>query len=663
MIRLEELSKSFGGRTLFEQVNWQTNAGQCIGLVGPNGVGKSTLFHLIVGEDEPDTGAVHIPKHVEIGYLPQEVTVHSEEPLLEFILQGAQRLLAMETRLGELEQRMSAAKGAEQARVQEEYAELSDKFRRLNGYALRSQVREIASGLGFGQDDFDKTLSEFSGGWRMRALIGRLLLDRPEVLLLDEPTNHLDVETIEWLEQFLKNYEGTIILISHDRYFLNRLVTQIAELSPQGVRIYPGDYDRFLELRDEEMLRLEQLQDSQNRERARLESFIERFRYKATKSRQVQSRIKQLDKMEKIETMEIHQSALDTFRFPQPGRLPKIIIELKDIAKSYGDNLIYEHVNLQICRGDKLAFVGPNGAGKSTLLKLLAGRIEPDTGERYLPEQLRVAYFAQHSVEQLNLDATLLEEMQAAATMESSGKVRDILGVFGFSGDLAVQRKIQVLSGGEKTRLALAKLMLAPAACLLLDEPTNHLDMESREILEFALRDYDGAVCIVSHDRYFLNQVVKQVLHVEHGKLESFDGDYDYYHWKMEQRKEQLRQAEQGEGSADDQSVNTGSKKELRRALADLRKERSKATGQLKKAMEKLEQAVADKELFITESEARLASAEILENPKKLAEVSIAYQAAQDELMELMEQWEEATLIFEEADEEFAKREQELRGE
>ncbi len=663
MIRLEDLSKSFGDRTLFTQVDWQTNPGQCIGLVGPNGVGKSTLLHLIVGEDEPDGGKIHIPKHVEIGYLPQEVTVASEEPLLSFILQGARRLLEMESRLLELEEAMASATDKQIAHINTEYAELSDRFRQMNGYAVRSQVREIASGLGFKAEDFDARLSSFSGGWRMRALIGRLLLSRPEVLLLDEPTNHLDMETIEWLENFLRNYEGTIILISHDRYFLNRLVNQIAELTPRGVRLYPGNYDTFLERRDEERLRLENLAEHQQKEIARLESFIERFRYKATKSRQVQSRIKQLDKLERVETMQVQQSALDEFRFPQPERLPKIVIELRGVSKAYGDHIIYQDIDFQVCRGDKLAFVGPNGSGKSTLLKMLADVTPLDAGERMLPPKLRVAYFAQHSVEQLDLSRTLLEEMQSAATLESSGKVRDILGVFGFSGDIAVNRKIHVLSGGEKTRLALAKLMLEPAACLLLDEPTNHLDMESRQILEYALRDYEGAVCIVSHDRYFLNQVVNQVIHVEHGRLESFEGDYDYYHWKMLERAEAEREQSADARPQTTELVSSHSKRDLRRALADLRKERTSATGHLKKEVARVEQAIADTEAAIAAHESTLADPATLADPDLLATTSKAYQVAQDELMALMEQWEEATLMFEEADAEFAEREAKLRGE
>lgn len=663
MIRIEDLSKSFGGRTLFTQVDWQTDAGQCIGLVGPNGVGKSTLFHIIVGQDEADDGKVHIPKHIEIGYLPQEVTVASQEPLLDFILQGATRLLRIENRLLELEQAMANSTGSQLELVNTEYAELSDRFRQMNGYAVRSQVREIASGLGFKQDDFDSPLSSFSGGWRMRALIGRLLLSRPEVLLLDEPTNHLDMETIEWLENFLKNYEGTIILISHDRYFLNRLVTQIAELTPQGVRLYPGHYDNFLERRDEERLRLESLAGQQQKEIARLESFIDRFRYKATKSRQVQSRIKQLDKLERVETMEMHKTALDEFRFPQPKRLPKIVLELRDVSKAYGDHIIYEHINFQVCRGDKLAFVGPNGSGKSTLLKMLAEVTPLDSGERMLPPQLRVAYFAQHSVEQLDLSRTLLAEVQSSATLESGGKVRDILGVFGFSGDIAVKRKVGVLSGGEKTRLALAKLMLEPAACLLLDEPTNHLDMESRQILEFALRDYEGAVCIVSHDRYFLNQVVNQVIHVEHGKLEAFEGDYDYYHWKMEARAAEQQASSSGTSQDADPLAPGTSKRDLRRALADLRKERTQSTKKVKKEVDRVEADIATTEQQIADHEVSLAHPDTLGNPDLLAETSIAYQRAQDRLMALMEEWEEATMAFEEADASFAEREAELRGE
>ncbi len=662
MFRLENLSKSFGARRLFRHADWQTSPGQRIGLVGPNGVGKSTLFRILVGQEEPDTGAVHIPKHVDIGYLPQEITVDAQDPLLEFITEGARHLLEMEERLQALEAQLGDDETRTEA-VTEEYATLQDSFRRAGGYALHGTAREIAAGMGFSHDDFEQPLSSFSGGWRMRALIARLLLRRPELLLLDEPTNHLDLDSIEWLEGFLRQYEGTIVVISHDRSFLNRIVNEVAELRRDGVRTYKGTYDEFLKKREEERQRLIAAKEQQDKEIAHIEEFIERFRYKASKAKQVQSRIKRLEKIERIDVFDIPENNVE-FRFPEPERLPKIVMSCASIHKAYGDNVVYDDADFQIVRGDKVALVGPNGAGKSTMLKLLAGVIEPDRGSIEAGAGVDVAYFAQHSVEQLDLDNTLLEEMEAAATMETSGTERDVLGAFGFSGD-TVTRKISVLSGGEKTRLALAKMMMAPAGCLLLDEPTNHLDMDSREMLEQTLRKFDGAVCIVSHDRYFLNQVVERVVHVEDGGMIEYLGDYDYYRFKRDEERavrqtESLSHGHTLSASASDEAIT--SKRELRRAMADLRKEKSAETSDLRRTVGAIEERIADAEARYEALEAELADPAIYEDADRLPEVSKAYSDVQEELEGLMEQWEEQQMMLEEIEEGYRAREAILRG-
>lgn len=660
MIRIESLAKSFGGRILFSNVDWQPPERGVIGLVGPNGVGKSTLLKILVEQEHADDGKVHRPKSLDIGYLPQEVTVDSKDPLLDFILQGAERLIAMGEELAALESAMQEP-GEDIEALNDRYATLQDQFQRAGGYALESRAREIAAGMGFKHADFDSPLSSFSGGWRMRALLSRLLLRQPALLLLDEPTNHLDLESIEWLENFLRGYEGAVLVISHDRAFMNGLVDRIIELRPNGLREYKGNYESFIEQREAELLRLESQAEQQAKEIAKIESFIERFRYKATKAKQVQSRVKHLEKLERVSIDAAPTTSLE-FRFPQPGRLPKIVIDLRGVAKAYGDKVIYSSLDFQICRGDKLALVGPNGAGKSTLLKLLARKITADAGEIALAQGVEIAYFAQHSVEQLDLSNTLLEEMKQAATSETSGKERDILGAFGFSGNETVNKQISVLSGGEKTRLALAKLMLKPCGVLLLDEPTNHLDIASRQVLEFALRDYDGAVCIVSHDRHFLNEVVDRIVHIDAGVVEAFDGDYDYYHWKMSERLEAARVQEQQSaltGAAGDPAK---SRKDLRRALAELRKRRTAACGHLEKEAARLEALVGELEVEHQRVEALLGDPETFKDSELLAKASKDYSSLETQLEEAMEAWEAAQLELEEAREVFDEEEAALRG-
>ena len=669
MLRLFDLSKSYAGRVLFEGIDWQITSGERVGLVGPNGVGKSTLFRILVGQEEPDTGTVELPRAADVGYLPQEIDVDSEGSLLEFILEGARALLDMEAQLAELEHQLGQVDGEQARQLSQRYGDLQDLFRRKGGYAVRSRAREIAAGMGFEEADFGSSLETFSGGWRMRALLSRLLLRRPELLLLDEPTNHLDLESVEWLEGFLRLYEGAVIVISHDRYFLNRIVTGISELRPGGIEDYPGDYDTFMRMRKEQRERLKAQAEQQQKERERLEEFIERFRYKATKARQVQSRIKQLERMDQVEVFEIQSTAMRAFRFPEPERLPRIVAQARDIAKAYEDNVVYEAVDFQVIRGDRVALVGPNGSGKSTMLRILAGALEPDRGEVTYGPGVDIAYFAQHSVDGLDVENTLLGEMKQAATSETSGTERDVLGALGFSGNDSVSRKISVLSGGEKTRLAFAKILMRPAGLLLLDEPTNHLDIESRELLEEAIRAFGGAVCIVSHDRYFLNEVVERVVHVEGGELVSYLGDYDYYQWKRTQELEQAA-ASAGVSSSSGSSAPAGasssgglSKKELRQELAQLRVRKNTESAEARAELEDVEAAIEAAEARHADLEAELADPAVYEDPERLPKLNRAYQSAEQELEVLMERWERAQKVMDEIEARYQLEEDALRGE
>jgi len=524
VISLDAVSKGYGGQELLRAMSWRIGRGERIGLVGPNGAGKTTLCRILAGAEEPDAGRVHQDTGVTVGYLPQEVTGGEERTVLAEALSGFDEVWRLEAQLESLAARM-AGPDAEPG-LTDTYGEVQHRFEALGGYRLEAEAKIILDGLGFAADAIHRPLAEFSGGWRMRAALARLLLLRPDLLLLDEPTNHLDLESLAWLENFLAAYEGTVVIVSHDRYFLNRMVTAIADLGGGGVTIYHGDYDHFLVEREARQALLEAQARNQAKRVAEIERFIERFRYKASKARQVQSRVKMLDRMDRIETeaaaRRIH------FSFPQPPRTGRLVGRLIGVHKAYGDNVVYAGMDFQVERGDRVALVGVNGAGKSTLLKMLAGALEFDRGERLLGSHVEVQYYAQHQLDALDPSRTVLEELEHAAPEAQISRLRTILGSFLFSGD-AVGKKVAVLSGGEKARLALAKMLARPAALLCMDEPTNHLDLASKEVLEDALSGFTGTIVFISHDRYFINRIATQVVEVAHGQLATHLGTYDDY--------------------------------------------------------------------------------------------------------------------------------------
>jgi ATP-binding cassette subfamily F protein 3 len=505
-------------------MSWRIGRGERIGLVGPNGAGKTTLCRILAGVEEPDAGRVHQDSGVTVGYLPQEVTGGEDRTVLAEALSGFDEVWRLEARLESLAARMAGPDAP--PGLTDTYGEVQHRFEALGGYRLEAEAKIILDGLGFGSDSIHRPLAEFSGGWRMRAALARLLLLRPDLLLLDEPTNHLDLESLAWLESFLAAYEGTVVIVSHDRYFLNRMVTAIADLGGGGVIIYHGDYDHFLVERQARQALLEAQARNQAKRVAEIERFIERFRYKASKARQVQSRVKMLDRMDRIETeasaRRIH------FSFPQPPRTGRLVARLTGVHKAYGDNVVYAGMDFLVERGDRVALVGVNGAGKSTLLKILAGVLEFDSGERLLGSHVEVQYYAQHQLDALDPSRTVLEELEHAAPEAQISRLRTILGSFLFSGD-AVGKKVAVLSGGEKARLALSKMLARPAALLCMDEPTNHLDLASKEVLEDALGSFTGTIVFISHDRYFINRIATQVVEVAHGQLATHLGTYDDY--------------------------------------------------------------------------------------------------------------------------------------
>ena len=524
MISLDAVSKGYGGQELLRGMSWRIGRGERIGLVGPNGAGKTTLCRILAGVEEPDAGRVHQDTGVTVGYLPQEVTGGEDRTVLAEALSGFDEVWRLEAQLESLADRMAGPDAP--AGLTDTYGEVQHRFEAMGGYRLEAEAKIILDGLGFESGAIHRPLAEFSGGWRMRAALARLLLLRPDLLLLDEPTNHLDLESLGWLENFLAAYEGTVVIVSHDRYFLNRMVTAIADLGGGGVTIYHGDYDHFLVEREARQALLEAQARNQAKRVAEIERFIDRFRYKASKARQVQSRVKMLDRMDRIETeaaaRRIH------FSFPQPPRTGRLVGRLIGVHKAYGDNVVYAGMDFQVERGDRVALVGVNGAGKSTLLKMLAGALEFDKGERLLGSHVEVQYYAQHQLDALDLSRTVLEELEHAAPEAQISRLRTILGSFLFSGD-AVGKKVAVLSGGEKARLALAKMLARPAALLCMDEPTNHLDLASKEVLEDALGGFTGTIVFISHDRYFINRIATQVVEVARGRLTTHLGSYDDY--------------------------------------------------------------------------------------------------------------------------------------
>ena len=534
MLTISNLSKSFRGQRILDGVNWFAPERTCIGLTGMNGAGKSTLLKLISGEAEADAGEIVLPKGTTVGYLPQEVVGVSGRTVLEEAMNAFAEQHALESECRRLEDALAAApvEGPEHDRLMVAYHDVRERFDAQARYDLEAETERVLAGLGFRTEDFNRDVGTFSGGWQMRVALAKLLLRRPRVLLLDEPTNHLDLEARTWLEEFLQSSESLVILVAHDRYFLDVCVQRITEVSRGRLTDYACNYTAYLEQREERRALEAEAYAAQQEEIARIEAFIRRFRYQASKAALVQSRVKQLERMERLPVPEGHDRRV-TIRLPEPPRSGRIVVGVEQAVKRYGTLAVYDGVDVAIERGSKVALVGPNGAGKSTLLKMLAG-VEPLTaGRRVGGHNARLAYFAQDQSTVLDPAKTVLEEMMAVAPLEIVPRLRDILGAFLFSGD-AVEKPVRVLSGGERNRLALAKLLIEPANCLLLDEPTNHLDLAAKEVLLDALLAYAGTVVLVAHDRYILDRLPSEIIEVGHGAAVRYLGNYEQYLMKKE---------------------------------------------------------------------------------------------------------------------------------
>jgi len=636
LVVAKDLSLRYGPRVVLDKASFVVGAHDRVGLIGPNGSGKSSLLRILAGVAEPDSGSVQRIRKARAGYLPQEISGTLPGTLVEGVLASVPGRTELVERIAAAEDALPSAPPEEQAEIGAELADLHDSLAQHDERYGRHRAEEILMGLGFAPSDLERPASELSGGWRMRAHLAAVLLQDPELLLFDEPTNHLDVPTLEWFDGFLRRSRKALVLVTHDREFLDRQIDRVLSLEPEGLRAYSGNYEVYLAQRSAEEEQLGARAEKQEQRRAQMLAFIERFRAKATKARQVQSRIRQLEK-EEIVTVQKERSVV-RFRFPDAPRSGKEVAHLDRLSKSYGGKPVYRDVSARILRGDRIAVIGLNGKGKTTLLKLLAGEVAPDAGAVTLGHNVQLGYFAQHHAEDLNVNRTVLEEVADLVPTQPRSWVRGVLGAFLFSGD-DVDKRIAVLSGGERARVALAKLLVVPSNFLLLDEPTNHLDLDSSEALIDALTGYDGTLLFVSHNRSFVNGLATQVWEVKDLGIDVQPGDLDDWERRRAAASEHAPLAESASRRSEPAAEHS---KEARRERAAVREKRAQALGPLRRRIAGLEERISTLEADTKRFESAMADPAVFADPARATEAVTSYRAAQATLAELYALWESA---------------------
>lgn len=620
MIDIKNLSIQFTGENLFENVNLKINKHDKIALVGSNGKGKSTFLKLIYGIEKPETGEINKQKGIRIGYLPQDLISFKDKTLFDEVKSSMLELKTIVERENTILQLLSTNDLSDEDRQEliEALGELHHRKEEIDFYSAESKIEKVLFGLGFNERDFFRPTQEFSGGWQMRIQLAKILLGDNDLILLDEPTNHLDIDTLTWFEEFLQNYKGALIIVSHDRHFINKVTNKTLEIFNRQINFFPGNYNQYLLFKQQRDAQLRELEKNREKKIKEVERFIERFRYKATKARQVQSRIKQLEKLDSIELIEDEKKI--ELKFPEPPKSGVIPIELKNVFKSYDSLEVLKDINIKIERGEKIAVVGPNGAGKTTLAKIIAKKIIPDKGEVIYGHNTIVSYYEQEVAESLNSEIDLIDSLEEVNDELTPGQLRKILGSFLFSGD-DIFKKIKVLSGGEKSRIALARLLLTKSNFIVLDEPTNHLDYSSKEILQKALINFTGTLLIVSHDIDFLKPIINKVYEIRNHKLKVYYGGIEYY---LEKRLEQTKaESEKPFPNKNDKKIN---RKEQKRMEAELRQKKHNQTKDIKKELELCENEIHRLEKLKLDLENELIKPKVFSNPILAKEKKLEYE-------------------------------------